>query len=79
MVKDVIVKNSFGPGNPVYRPGTTLYDIIIDGVSRSFETSQIIEEASWSGYVIDEKPVDAVRKDFNAQMEKFFKVGCNLE
>ena len=67
------MQSKFGLGNPVYAPGTSLYEIITDGISRGFKASQIIEEASWSGYTIDEKLVVAVRRDFNSQMDDFFK------
>jgi len=58
---------------PVYKLGTPLFDIIEGGVCRDFEASQIIEEAGASGFDIDARLVEAVRRDFHVRMFEYFK------
>lgn len=57
----------------VYRDGVSLYEIMVDGVSRDFKDEQIISEAAGSGFVIDAKLVRIVRYGFNVEMIEFFK------
>lgn len=59
--------------NAVYEPGTPLFDIIQGGICRDFEASQIIDEAMASGYLIDDRLVESMRRDFHAQMFEYFK------
>ena len=72
-VREIIQESKKPRKKPVYKEGTSLFSIIQDGVSRDFKNEQIIYEAGLNGYKIDDKLVDAVRRDFNVRMEEFFK------
>ena len=49
---------------PVYQPGTTLAQLVRDGVSRGLPSEQIIAEAAASGHIIDDELVSIVERDF---------------
>jgi len=53
---------------PVYKEDVTLTQILLDGIGRGFEYSQIIDEAGRSGFIIDNALIEIVSRDFNARM-----------
>jgi hypothetical protein len=65
-------QKTFGPVDPLCKEGISLYDIIINGLSKDFQTKQIIDEAWRSGFEIDERLVKAVRNQFNFEMDRYF-------
>lgn len=55
---------------PAYKPGTTLFAIIVDGWSRDFELTQIADEAKGMGYVIDDQSI----KDFVTMLDNVMEL-----
>lgn len=55
---------------PRHVPGTTLHQVMIDGVSRDFGDDQIIEETLG---LADKQMIDFYRKAFYNDMMAFFK------
>lgn len=55
---------------PKHEPGTTLHQVMIDGVSRDFDDAQIIEETLG---LADKVMIDFYRKAFYNDMIAFFK------
>lgn len=67
-VKCVDAACTVGQPQSVYKQGTTLSEMILDGISRDFENSQIIAEAASAGFAIDESVVATMRKSFEDKM-----------
>jgi hypothetical protein len=55
-----------------YKEGTRFCVALSDGWSRGFQNSQIIQELSEIGFIVDDAFVDMFRNNMDKEMDNFF-------